>query len=124
MKRVFSSHDLIAVHHARNLLDAAGIRAVVRNELLSSAMGELPPVECQAELWVVDPANATGAEQILRDGRLPPAPGAPAATRWHCPGCGEPAEAQFTQCWRCGATRDVNDDGSDAPPAPLAPLNR
>ena len=119
MKRVFSSHDLIAVHHARNLLDAAGIRAAVRNELLSSAMGELPPVECQAELWVVDPAEAARAEQILRDGRLPSPPGVPEATRWRCLACGEPAEAQFTQCWRCGATRDVDNDGSDAPPAPL-----
>lgn len=118
MKRVFSSHDLIAVHHARNLLDAAGIHAVVRNELLSSAMGELPPVECQAELWVVDPANAARAEQILRDGRLPSAPGAPAATRWRCPACGEPAEAQFTQCWRCGATRDSDNDANAPPPPP------
>ena len=25
-----------------------------------------------------------------------------------CPACGEPAEAQFTQCWRCGATRSVD----------------
>jgi hypothetical protein len=119
MKRVFSSHDLIAVHHARNLLDAAGIRAVVRNELLSSAMGELPPVECQAELWVVDPAAAARAEQILRDGRLPAPQGVPAATRWRCLACGEPADAQFTQCWRCGATRGVDNDGGDAPPAPL-----
>jgi len=102
MKRIYSSHDLIGVHHARNLLDAAGVRAVVRNDLLSSAMGELPPVECQAEVWVLDDAQAEYAERILREGRLPQTP---AAESWHCAGCGEALEAQFTQCWRCGATR-------------------
>jgi hypothetical protein len=48
VRRVFSSYDLIAAHHARNLLEAAGIRAEVRNWRLASAMGELPPAECQA----------------------------------------------------------------------------
>jgi hypothetical protein len=105
VKRLLSSHDLISVHHARNLLDAAGIAAVVHNELLSSAMGELPPVECQAELWVLDDADAARAERILREGRLPQAADGPS---WRCAGCGETLEAQFTQCWRCGATRGAD----------------
>jgi hypothetical protein len=102
MKRIYSSHDLIGVHHARNLLEAAGIRAVVRNDLLSSAMGELPPVECQAEVWVLDDVQAEHAERILREGRLPQAQ---ETENWRCAGCGETLEAQFTQCWRCGAMR-------------------
>src|SRR5690606_24265050 len=52
LKRIYSSYNLVAVHHAKNLLAVEGIRATVRNEILSSAMGELPPIECQAELWV------------------------------------------------------------------------
>ena len=96
MRRVFSSFDLIAVHHARNLLEAEGIGAVVRNERLGSAMGELPPAECQAEVWVMEDADAQRAERLLREGR--PAAG-PA---WTCPACGERLEPQFAQCWRCG----------------------
>ena len=61
MKRIYSSFNLAAVHHARNLLDAEGIRAVVKNEMLSSAMGELPPAECQIELWVVRDGEAARA---------------------------------------------------------------
>ena len=99
MRRVFSSFDFTAVHHARNLLEAAGIRAEVRNERLASAMGELPPAECQAEVWVVDPGQAVEAERLLREG--PPVSGPP----WSCAECGERIEPQFTQCWRCGATR-------------------
>ena len=96
MRRVFSSYNLAAVHHAKNLLQAEGIAAVVRNEYLSSAMGELPPAECQAELWVVNDADAAGAEALLR---TPPGHGTP----WLCRQCGERSEPQFTHCWRCGA---------------------
>jgi hypothetical protein len=99
VRRVFSSFDLVAVHHARNLLQAEGIRAEVRNERLASAMGELPPAECQAEVWVLDAGEAQRAERLLREGPL--ACGPP----WTCADCGEPMEPQFTQCWRCGATR-------------------
>jgi hypothetical protein len=99
MRRVFSSFDFVAVHHARNLLEAQGIRAVVKNERLASAMGELPPAECQAEVWVLDEAEAARAERLLREGTR--ASGPP----WTCAECSEHIEPQFTQCWRCGATR-------------------
>jgi len=99
VRRVFSSFDRIAVHHARNLLEAEGIRAEVRNDRLASAMGELPPAECQAEVWVADERDAARAERLLREGASPG--GAP----WTCAGCGERLEPQFTQCWRCGSAR-------------------
>ena len=97
MRRVYSSFDLLAVHHAKNVLETEGIRATVRNELLSSAMGELPPAECQPELWVLRDEDAPRAERLLRHG--PQARGA----AWRCPSCDEISEPQFTQCWKCGA---------------------
>ena len=96
MKRVFGSFNQTAVYHARNLLEAAGIQVLVRNAALSSAMGELPPAECEAQLWVLDDADAARAEEQLR------AP--PQWPEWTC-ACGESLGAQFTQCWRCGAYR-------------------
>ena len=99
MKRVFSSHNLQVAHHTRNLLEAEGIRAVVRNEMLSSAMGELPPAECQVEVWVVRESDFEKAAQILRN------PRGRNEAPWNCDSCGEAIEGQFTQCWRCGATR-------------------
>jgi len=97
LKRVFSSWNLTIVHHYRNVLEVEGIRAVVKNQYLSSAMGDLPPAECQAELWVLDDADAARAERLLLH-RAPP------GTDWQC-ACGERLGAQFTQCWRCGAYR-------------------
>jgi hypothetical protein len=97
LKRVYSSYSLAAVHHARNLLESAGIRAVVRNEYLSSAMGELPPAECQPQVWVAV-ADAARAESLLRE--------QPTGPDWDC-ACGERLGAQFTQCWSCGRPREA-----------------
>jgi hypothetical protein len=97
LKRVFSSYNLAAVHHGRNLLEAEGIRAVVKNHYLASAMGDLPPAECQPELWVLHDDDVWRAERLL----FSQAPGGP---DWSC-ACGESLGGQFTQCWRCGAFR-------------------
>ena len=99
LKRIYSSWNLTAVHHARNVLDAAGIHAVVKNQFLSSAMGDLPPAECQAELWLLREADLARAEQLLFRAQ-------DAGPDWRC-GCGESLGAQFTQCWRCGAYRPL-----------------
>jgi hypothetical protein len=93
VKRVFSTHNLQLAHHKKNLLEAAGIRATVRNEMLSSAMGELPPAETLIEVWV-DEKDYEKAQPILLT--------VPAGPDWKC-GCGETLGGQFTQCWNCGA---------------------
>jgi hypothetical protein len=97
VKRVFGSYNQQLVHHAKNLLEAAGIRVLVRNQYLSSAMGELPPAECEAQIWVLEDRDFEKAHQILN---APPEPG----PDWTCE-CGETLGAQFSQCWRCGAQR-------------------
>ena len=97
MKRVFSSYNLQLLHHKKNLLEAAGIPVLVRNQYLSSAMGELPPAECQAEIWVLEDDDAGRAHEVLR---WQP----PSGPDWTC-ACGEVLGSQFTQCWRCGAYR-------------------
>jgi hypothetical protein len=97
VKRIFASYNQQLVHHAKNLLEAAGIRVLVRNQYLSSAMGELPPAECEAQLWVLDEQDFDKAREVL-SAQSPPGPD------WIC-GCGESLGAQFSQCWRCGAHR-------------------
>jgi len=98
LKRVFSSYNQTAVYHARNLLQNAGIETLVRNAILSSAMGELPPAECQAELWILDDSDERRAQEILSQQVT--------GADWIC-ACGETLGAQFTQCWRCGAYRSA-----------------
>ncbi len=97
MKRVFSSFNQTAVYHARNLLETEGIQTLIKNAILSSAMGELPPAECQAELWILEDADAPRAATILE--------ATPTGPDWTCAGCGESSGPQFSHCWRCGADR-------------------
>jgi hypothetical protein len=97
VKRLFGSYNHQLVHHAKNLVEAAGIRVLVRNEYLSGAMGELPPAECQAELWVLEEKDYEKAAAVFEAQSM-------SGPDWTC-GCGELLGAQFTQCWRCGAAR-------------------
>src|SRR5262245_37877195 len=101
MRRIYSALTLAAVHHARNLLEVAGIRAEVRNEFAAQAMGELPMAECWAEVWVreIDAERAAG---LLREALSPQSD-----PSWACASCGETLGAQFTQCWSCGSYRSA-----------------
>jgi putative signal transducing protein len=101
MKVVFSSLNLVELHHLKNLLESAGIRCRIHRELLSRLAGEIPFPECAAQLLVERPEDEAGAEEIVREFGRPPRPGPP----WICSRCGEGLEGQFTACWRCGAAR-------------------
>lgn len=80
-------------------LRAEGIDCLLRNDELSTALGEIPFVECYPELWVVDDEVWPRA-RLLLDKWLAEAeePG----PDWLCPGCGERIEGQFEVCWKCG----------------------
>ena len=99
--RVFASLNLAEVHHAKNLLETLGIRSYIRNEALSSAVGQLPFADCQPELWLVNEADAERARKALSEGTLALSE---KGNVWQC-ACGEIQEAQFTQCWHCGTCR-------------------
>jgi len=99
--RIFASLNITEVHHAKNLLESFGIRCHVRNEMLASAIGQLPFGDCQPELWISDPADAERARRLLAEGPLALSE---KGDVWQC-ACGEIQEAQFTQCWRCASYR-------------------
>jgi hypothetical protein len=76
-----------------------GVVCLVRNDELSTALGEIPFVECYPELWVVDDEVWPRARQLLDKWLIEAAEAAP---EWICPGCGEHVEGQFQSCWKCG----------------------
>ena len=79
-------------------LEGEGIDCLLRNDELSTALGEIPFVECYPELWVVDdevlPRARLLLEQWLAEAGETPAD-------WQC-ACGELLEGQFSSCWKCG----------------------
>lgn len=75
------------------------IVCLVRNDELSTALGEIPFVECYPELWVVDDEVFPRARLLLDQwlSEMSMEQGA-----WRCAGCGEVLEGQFESCWQCG----------------------
>ena len=78
---------------------AEGIVCLLRNDELSTALGEIPFVECYPELWVVDDEVLPRARLLLEQWLAEVAEVRP---EWTCPGCGERVEGQFQSCWSCG----------------------
>jgi Putative prokaryotic signal transducing protein len=102
MKRLHSAKDPLMIGHLKNVLAAVGIKCVARNVDLISAAGELPPVECWPELWVVDDEKFGRAKSVLKKTL---APLHSVKKPWACVGCGETIEGQFSECWNCGRDR-------------------
>ncbi len=111
MKKVYSARDPLMVAHIKNVLASFGIDCVTRNLDLLSAAGRLPPIECWPELWVAD-EKFLRAKAILRKTF---APLESVKKTWHCAGCGEDVEGQFTECWNCGRGRPRAEGKTRAP---------
>jgi hypothetical protein len=103
MRRVFTTKDPLMIGHLQNVLATFGIDCVTKNVYLSAAAGELPVIECWPELWVVDDQRHAEAQSILKKTL---APLESVKKPWHCTGCGEEIEGQFSECWKCGQNRD------------------
>ncbi len=101
MKRVYTGESIVQVVHVRNVLQAEGIRAELRNERLGGAVGEIPFLEAWPELWVAeldfDRAQELIELELHSHGIEEPG--------WTCLGCGERVEGQFNECWQCGGLR-------------------
>lgn len=86
--------------HLRNMLENEGIRCEILRDHLLGTIGGLPPVECWAELWVLDDSQLDQARYIVEKSMEGAQEGTDDA--WTCGGCGEEVEAQFMECWKCG----------------------
>jgi len=96
---VFSFWDRLQASLLKEILVAEGIECLLRNDLLSSAMGEIPFIECSPELWLIDGETYPRAKLLL-DAWLQT--NGPSDEYWTCPGCGEVVQAHFGACWSCG----------------------
>jgi hypothetical protein len=101
MKIIFSSMDLAAVTHLKNLLESAGIACFMKNDISSYLTGDIAMSGVAPELWIEDDSRLDEALQLKQDWQSPRVQG----TEWTCPKCGEKQEPQFTSCWKCGTAR-------------------
>jgi len=105
MKRIYCAKDPLMIGHLKNVLATFGIHCIAKNVDLISAAGELPPIECWPELWVMDDEKVGRARSILKQTL---APLESVKKPWRCGDCGETIEGQFTDCWNCGRERPAS----------------
>lgn len=111
MKRLYASHNTVVLDQIAEALEQANIRSIMRNmNMTGQAAGELPPIVCWPEIWLVDERDFAAANKILA-GLLQryENPG----ESWICPACGEQLEGQFGSCWRCAAPELEQDPEKD-----------
>lgn len=99
MLRVYSAQNIFDVYNVKHALESRGIECEIRGEHLSAGLGDLPPIECWAGLWIVEEGMKEMAERIIASG------GAQQAKPWTCPKCEESVDGEFGQCWNCQAYR-------------------
>ncbi|MCK2042386.1 DUF2007 domain-containing protein [Chromohalobacter sp. TMW 2.2308] len=99
--RVFRHPNALLVNHVHNVLASAGLVPVLRNMTLGGGAGELPPGECEPEVWV-PVGHRQRAEALVDEALNGPAEGCP---NWCCPACGEWLDGVFDTCWQCNGER-------------------
>ncbi len=102
MIKVFEDFELSRVGQFQSVLEAAGIRTLLKNQYMNSSMGEIPFVELLPELWILDDDDLERAQELIQSLLVSHAEGQP---DWVCKACSVEVGAAFSHCWNCGAAR-------------------
>jgi len=97
--RLYRASSVPEAHLLSGMLEAEGIRALVKNELLAGAIGELPMMSALPEVWLVSRKDELRARRVLDAYR----------ERSHsklgpdvaCRACGADNPSNFELCWKC-----------------------
>ena len=104
MKKLYGTDDRILAGQIQSVLEDHGIRCLLKNQSLAGAIGELPPLECWPELWIIDDEDFDRARELFDAFFTPMARSEP---DWQCT-CGETIEGQFLSCWNCGGSKPLD----------------
>lgn len=97
MKLVYTSEDRLTIYHLKNLLEVQGIDCMVKNDSLSSVVGEIPILVAWPELWVIDSDMEDWAKELIIRSKKD----VDYTKTWVCENCGEEHSSRFTECWNC-----------------------
>jgi hypothetical protein len=103
--KVFEDFELSRVGQFQSVLEAAGIRTLLKNQYMNSVMGEIPFVELMPELWILDDRDMDRAQALIQSLLASHAEVLP---DWICPECSAEAGGAFSNCWRCNTARPVD----------------
>lgn len=101
MQKIHVAESLLDIHLLRDQLGALGIETAIRNQYAMGAVGDLAPVDCWPELWVLDDYQAARASEAVKR-LLNQLQRDQLRGDWCCSRCGEHNGAAFDCCWNCG----------------------
>lgn len=107
MQQVFIAQNPPEAHLIKGLLESYGIAALIQGEDLFGIRGGIPITTATCPSVWVAAANLEQARELIADFLQEAHAERTQGEKWHCPGCGEILEAQFTDCWNCGTGRSV-----------------
>jgi len=106
MRKIYTAKNPIDAHLLKGALEGENIQVIVQGDFLWSARGELPiSQDTCPSVWIIDDADYEKALQIIEDFRSQEMAGDIQTEEWKCDNCSETNEAQFLECWNCGASR-------------------
>ncbi len=97
MKRVLIASSLLDAQLAVDALSSLGITTHIFNANAAGAMGEVPFMQAQPEVWIDDDTQEAHAREVLAGLR-----DAPLRAEKRCVHCGELNPGNFLSCWQCG----------------------
>lgn len=102
MRRIHIASTLLDAQLVSDTLSDLGIPNHILNVHAVGALGDLPFLQAQPEIWIEDDAQTERAREALQHMQSTPAgDGAP------CPRCGEINPENFLSCWNCGGALEA-----------------
>lgn len=98
MKRIHIAPTLLDAQLVADALASLGIATRILNAHAAGALGDLPFLQAQPEVWVEDDGQEERAREVLAALHA-----SAAGSDRICPHCGEANPGNFLSCWRCGA---------------------
>lgn len=97
--RLYRAGSVPEAHLLTGMLEAEGVRAVVKNELLAGAIGELPMMATLPEVWLLRASDEPKARKVLDDYKARAA--STLGPEVACPACSAENPSNFELCWKC-----------------------
>ena len=104
MRKVFEHRAYHEVGLCESILQNNGFETTVKNQNVSSLVGDIPFTDAYPELWILDDHRYDEAIALLLEFRRGSHESSPSED-WTCQKCGESVPGTFHSCWKCDASR-------------------
>jgi hypothetical protein len=97
MKMVYSNESILLSSNVKNLVEAQGIKAFIKNEFSQGAVGEISVFDSWPEVWITNDKDFERATEIVNELQS-----SNEGEDWVCQKCSEQNASSFEVCWNCG----------------------